>query len=146
VIGSRALDRALIERHQSTFREYGGRVFNCMLRVITGLPFWDTQCGFKLFEAEAARQVFGWQRLDGFGFDAEVLFIARLLRFLTLEVPVRWSHVDGTKVNFLRDSVEMFLDLLRIRGNQLAGCYRRERPADRAQKASDGAAAGPVSR
>ena len=78
-VGSRALDRRLIGVHQSWFRENAGRLFNLVMRIITGLPFRDTQCGFKLFEAGAAREIFKRQILDGFGFDVEVLFIGRRL-------------------------------------------------------------------
>jgi glycosyltransferase involved in cell wall biosynthesis len=123
-IGSRALDRSLIGVHQSWFREQAGRVFNLMVRLVVGLPFWDTQCGFKLFSARAAREVFRRVRLEGFGFDVEALFIARKLGFRVVEVPVRWDHVEGTKVHLWRDSVRMFLDLLRVRLNQLRGLYR----------------------
>jgi dolichyl-phosphate beta-glucosyltransferase len=124
VIGSRALDRRLIQVHQSLFREAAGRIFNLLMRVAIGLPFADTQCGFKLFERSAAQQVFRRQRIERWGFDAEVLFIARRLGYKTIEVPVRWSHAEGTKVSMLGDSVNMFLDLLRIRRNQLRGLYR----------------------
>ncbi len=123
-IGSRALDRSLIAVHQSFFRESAGRVFNLLMQLLTGLPFRDTQCGFKLFEARAAREVFRRQRLERFGFDVEVLFIARRLGYRTVEVPVRWSHSEGTKVSMFRDSLNMFLDLLRVRWNQLRGRYR----------------------
>ena len=123
-IGSRALDRSLISVHQSFFRESAGRVFNLLMQVLTGLRFRDTQCGFKLFEARAAREVFRRQRLERFGFDAEALFIARRLGYRTVEVPVRWSHSEGTKVSMFRDSLNMFLDLLRIRCNQCRGRYR----------------------
>lgn len=123
-IGSRALDRSLIGVHQSGFREQAGRIFNLMMRIVTGLPFWDTQCGFKLFSRRAAREIFRRQRIDRFGFDAEVLFIARQLGLRTIEVPVRWNHVEGTKVHLLTDSLNMFLDLIRIRWNQLRGRYR----------------------
>jgi hypothetical protein len=123
-LGSRALDRSLIAVHQSFFRETSGRVFNLLMRLVTGLPFQDTQCGFKLFEAAAAREVFRRQRLERFGFDAEVLFIAQHLGYAAVEVPVRWSHSEGTKVSMFRDSVAMFLDLLRVRWNQLRGKYR----------------------
>ena len=124
VIGSRALDRSLIEVHQSVFRETAGRIFNLLMRALTGLPFKDTQCGFKLFEGRVAKDVFRRQRLERFGFDAEVLFIARLRGYRMEEVAVRWSHSEGTKVSMLRDSVNMFLDLLRVRWNQLRGRYR----------------------
>jgi len=123
-IGSRALDRSLIAVHQSRLRENAGRVFNLFVRLLTGLPFWDTQCGFKLFEAQAAQQIFRRQRIDRFGFDAEILFIARRLGYRTVEVPVRWSHASGTKVSMFRDSLNMFLDLLRIRCYQWKGFYR----------------------
>lgn len=124
VVGSRALDRSLITVHQSGFRETAGRVFNLCVRLLTGLPFSDTQCGFKLFEAEAAREIFRRQRLERFGFDVEVLFIARRLGFISAETPVRWSHSEGTKVRMLHDSLNMFLDLIRIRWNHLMGRYR----------------------
>jgi len=123
-IGSRAVDRSLIGVHQSAFRENAGRVFNLLMRVLTGLPFADTQCGFKLFSGKAAKEVFSRQQIEGFGFDAEVLFIARRLGFKTIEVPVRWNHVEGTKVSMFGDSLNMFLDLLRIRVNQFRGLYR----------------------
>jgi dolichyl-phosphate beta-glucosyltransferase len=123
-IGSRALDRSLIAVHQSWFRETAGRFFNLLMRIATGLPFSDTQCGFKLFERKAAQEVFRRLAIERWGFDAEALFLARRLGFKTIEIPVRWSHSEGTKVHMLRDSVNMFLDLLRIRWNQLRGAYR----------------------
>jgi dolichyl-phosphate beta-glucosyltransferase len=123
-IGSRAVNRGLIGVHQSWFRETAGRIFNLSMRVLTGLPFSDTQCGFKLFEQDAAQEIFRRQRIERWGFDAEVLFIARRLGYRSIEVPVRWNHAEGTKVSMFRDSVNMFFDLLRIRRNQLRGLYR----------------------
>ncbi len=123
-IGSRALNRKLIGVHQSVFRESAGRFFNLMMRLLIGLPFWDTQCGFKLFSKRAAGEVFSRLRLERFGFDVEALFIARKRGFKMVEVPVRWNHMDGTKVSMFRDSVGMFLDLLRVRWNQVQGFYR----------------------
>jgi glycosyltransferase involved in cell wall biosynthesis len=123
-IGSRALDRSLIAVHQSWFRETAGRIYNLLMGLVTGLHFADTQCGFKLFQGAAAREIFRRQRIERWGFDAEVLFIARQLGYKTVEVPVRWSHSQGTKVSMFRDSLSMFLDLLRIRWNQLRGRYR----------------------
>ena len=75
-VGSRAVDRSLVGVHQPLLREAVGRVFNLVMRLITGLDFKDTQCGFKLFQTRAGREVFSRQLLDGFGFDVEVLFIA----------------------------------------------------------------------
>ena len=121
--GSRAVDRSLVGVHQSAFRETMGRVFNLLMRVETGLPFRDTQCGFKLFETAAAREIFGRQRLDGFGFDVEVLYIASHLGYRVLEVPVRWNDVAGTKVSMWR-GVAAFLDPLKVRWNGISGKYR----------------------
>ena len=123
-IGSRALDRSMIGVHQSRLRENAGRVFNLIMRTVLGLPLWDTQCGFKLYAARAAENIFRRQRLERFGFDAEVLYLARRLGYRIAEVPVRWNHVEGTKISMFRDSLGMFLDLLRVRWNQLLGRYR----------------------
>ena len=122
-IGSRAVDRRLVGVHQPFAREMVGRFFNLVMRAITGLPFRDTQCGFKLIEAAAARQVFPRQQLDGFGFDVEVLFIAQSLKYRCLEVAVRWDNVEGTKVSTWRGLLA-FLDLLQVRWNGILGKYR----------------------
>lgn len=124
VIGSRAVDRSLITVHQSLFRETAGRLFNLVVRTMTGLPFKDTQCGFKLFEARARKEVFRRQRIERWGFDPEVLFLARRLGFRTVETPVRWSHSEGTKVRMVHDSLNMLGELARIRWNYLRGQYR----------------------
>jgi len=121
-IGSRAVDRSLVGVHQPAFREAMGRIFNLAMRLATGLPYRDTQCGFKLFEAGAAREVFRRQRLDGFGFDVEVLFIARRLRYPAAEVAVRWNNAEGTTVSMWR-GVMAFLDPLKVRWNGLLGRY-----------------------
>jgi glycosyltransferase involved in cell wall biosynthesis len=122
-IGSRALDRSLIGVHQPAAREYAGRIFNLWMRFVTGLPFMDTQCGFKLYHRDAAQAIFSRQQLDGFGFDVENLFIAKLLRIAAVEVPVRWNNVEGTTVS-LTKGLDSFLDPLRIRLLQLSGKYR----------------------
>ena len=122
VIGSRALDRSLIGVHQSQWREMSGILFNRIMRLLTGLPFADTQCGFKLFRRDAARRVFPLQRLDGFSFDVEDLFVAHTLGIPTIEVPVRWNNVEGTKVGMMQ-GIASFADLLRIRWNWLQGRY-----------------------
>jgi len=97
------------------------------MRLVTGLPFRDTQCGFKLFEARAAREIFSRQRLDGFGFDVEVLYIARRLGYECLEIPVRWDDVAGSKVNLWR-GLGAFLDLLRVRWNATTRKYHSKAP------------------
>jgi len=122
-IGSRDLDRSLIGVRQPLFREFGGRFFNLVIRLITGLPFHDTQCGFKLFEGAAAREIFGRQRVERFGFDVEILYIAQRLGYRTLEVPVRWNDVAGTKVKML-GALAAFLDPIKVRWNGITGKYR----------------------
>jgi dolichyl-phosphate beta-glucosyltransferase len=124
-IGSRAMDRSLIAVRQSRLREMAGIIFNGFVRVITGLPFQDTQCGFKAFVCEPCRIVFEQQRIERFGFDPEILFLACRHGLSIAEVPVRWSHDPATKVHVFRDSVMMFADLLYIRLNWLLGRYPR---------------------
>ncbi len=123
-IGSRALDRSLVGVHQPVLRESAGRLFNVIARWLTGLPFKDTQCGFKLFETRVAREVFQRQRIERFGFDVEALFIARQLGYSAIEVPVRWNDVAGTKVTPF-GGLAAFLDPWRVRWHQMRGRYRR---------------------
>lgn len=125
-IGSRAVDRSLIEIHQSRWRELAGILFNWILRVLTGLPFRDTQCGFKAFAMPESRTIFEQQRIHDFGFDPEILFLAKRHGLRTVEIPVRWSHDPRTKVHVLRDSMRMLLDLFLIRWNALTGRYPRK--------------------
>ena len=122
-IGSRALDRSLVLRHQSPLREFSGRIFNLAMRLITGLPYRDTQCGFKLFRRDVAQCMAARQLLDGFGFDVEILHIARKHGYRILEVPVRWANAEGTKVSLLK-GLAAFLDPLRVRWNDLRGRYK----------------------
>ena len=122
-IGSRALDRSLIAVHQSRLRELAGIIFNGCVRLFTGLPYHDTQCGFKAFLREAARIVFEQQRIERFGFDPEILFLAKRHGLRGIEVPVRWAHDPATKVHVIRDGLRMFGDLVYIRWNWLLGRY-----------------------
>lgn len=121
-IGSRALNRALVGQHQPIWREAAGRLFNLVMRIVTGLPYRDTQCGFKLFDAAAARQVSQCQQIEGFGFDVELLFIARLRGIPAIEVAVQWNDVAGTKVSTFR-GLNAFLEPFLIRWYQLLGRY-----------------------
>jgi dolichyl-phosphate beta-glucosyltransferase len=125
-IGSRAVDRSLIAVHQSRSREVAGMIFNGFVRIMTGLPFHDTQCGFKAFVRERCRIIFEQQRIEWFGFDPEVLFLARRHGLRTVEVPVRWAHDPGTKIRMVSDSLRMLGDLLHIRWNWLLGRYPKE--------------------
>lgn len=122
-VGSRALDRSLVGVHQGPAREFAGRVFNLVMRLATGLPFRDTQCGFKLYHRDAARVVFERQTLTGFGFDVEDLMIAKIHKLRAVEVPVRWNNVEGTKVGGM-SGARAFWDLALVRWNQLRGLYR----------------------
>ncbi len=123
-IGSRAVNRALIEVHESKFREFAGIVFNKIVRIILRLPFVDTQCGFKAFRREKCKILFEQQTIERFGFDPELLYLARHHGLKTVEVAVRWAHSPATKINMWRDSLQMFLDVVVIRWNALRGRYR----------------------
>ena len=123
-IGSRAVNRALIEVHESRFRELAGIVFNWIVRIILRLPFVDTQCGFKAFRREKCKIIFEQQTIERFGFDPELLYLARHHGLKIIEVAVRWAHSPATKISMWRDSVQMFLDVLVIRWNGLRGRYR----------------------
>jgi glycosyltransferase involved in cell wall biosynthesis len=122
-IGSRAVDRTLIEVHQSALREFAGIVFNWVVRLVTGLEFVDTQCGFKVFVRESARILFEQQRIEGFGFDPEILFLAKRHGLRAVEIPVRWAHHPATKVHVVRDGLRMFGEVFLIRWNCLRGRY-----------------------
>jgi glycosyltransferase involved in cell wall biosynthesis len=126
-IGSRAVDRSLIEVHESVFREFAGIIFNRIVRITLRLPFVDTQCGFKAFRRERCRIIFEQQTIERFGFDPELLYLARHHGLSTVEVPVRWAHSPATKVSMMRDSLQMFLDVVIIRWNAVRGRYRREK-------------------
>jgi glycosyltransferase involved in cell wall biosynthesis len=126
-IGSRAVDRGLIEVHESLFREFAGIVFNRIVRVILWLPFVDTQCGFKAFRRERCQIIFEQQTIERFGFDPELLYLARRHGLSIKEVPVRWSHSPATKINMFRDSAMMFVEVFVIRWNALRGRYRKAR-------------------
>ena len=122
--GSRALNRKLIGEKQPFYRDFGGRVFNFELRTITGLPYHDTQCGFKAFRRKESLAVFALQTIEGFGFDPEILFIAKKRGLRLSEVPVIWNDVPGSKVgNYALASVKMTADLFQIRFNDLKGRY-----------------------
>jgi glycosyltransferase involved in cell wall biosynthesis len=125
--GSRALDRRLIGVHQSWRREQGGRVFNLIVRLSTGLPFWDTQCGFKAFRMNVCRPLIEAAQIDRFGFDVELIYLAHLARLRLREIPVRWDHIEGGALdasgNYSRDSLRMINEVRRIRRSADAGEY-----------------------
>lgn len=113
--GSRALDRRLIGDRQVWHREQAGRLFNLAVRAMTGLPFWDTQCGFKAFRLEPLQPILGAARSDGFGFDVELLYLAHRAGLRMREIPVRWNHHEGSKVHMLHDSLHMLQEVVALR-------------------------------
>lgn len=144
--GSRALDRSLIETHQPWRREQGGKVFNLIVRMATGLPFWDTQCGFKAFRMSACRPLVEAAIIDRFGFDVELIYLAHLAQLALAEIPVRWNHYEGSKVNVTRDSWRMFNEVRLIRRHARSGLYCQAVAAARetAQQRTEHAAAATV--
>jgi dolichyl-phosphate beta-glucosyltransferase len=124
-IGSRAMDRSQITVHESPFREFAGIIFNKIVRLILWLPFVDTQCGFKAFRREPCKIIFEQQTIERFGFDPELLYLARHHGLRSVEISVRWGHSPATKVSMMRDSMMMFVDVFVIRWNSLTGKYPR---------------------
>jgi glycosyltransferase involved in cell wall biosynthesis len=120
--GSRALDRKLIGVRQPWMREQSGRAFNLMVRLLTGLPFWDTQCGFKAFRMDVCRPVVEGALIDRFGFDVELLYVAHRAGLRMLERPVRWDDVEGSKVSF-KTGLDGFRELRQIRRHARQGLY-----------------------
>lgn len=121
--GSRALDRSLIGTHQPWRREQGGKVMNLIIRTMSGLPFADTQCGFKAFNMRKFRPLTDLMTIDRFGFDVEFLYVAKYHGLRLKEVPVRWNNVEGSKVDVFRDTRRMFKELSEIRRNARNGRY-----------------------
>jgi len=121
--GSRALDRQLIGVHQSWRREQGGRVFNLVVRLATGMPFWDTQCGFKAFRMSACRPLIEAATIDRFGFDVELLYLAFRAGLNLKEIPVRWDHNEGSKITLFSDSFKMVNEVNLIRQQARRGVY-----------------------
>jgi len=124
--GSRALDRSLIGTHQPWRREQGGRVMNLIIKTISGLPFYDTQCGFKAFKMSEFRPLLDVMQIDRFGFDVEFLFVAAHRGLRLAEIPVRWNDVAGSKVSVVRDTRRMVSELAQIRRNAKRGIYDKK--------------------
>ncbi len=127
--GSRWLRAELQTQRQSLHRQLFGRIFNLALRIFLGLPYRDTQCGFKAFTRRAADAIFPLQRIERWGFDPELLFLARKFGMKIEEVPVHWAHAEGTRINPLRDGTRMFVEMLRIRWYSLTGKYDAAPPS-----------------
>jgi len=124
-IGSRWLKRELQTERQPLHRQLYGRLFNLGLQLVLGLNYRDTQCGFKAFKRQAAQIIFTRQRIERWGFDPELLFLARKFKLRTTEVPVEWGHDHRSKINPLRDGLKMGVEVLNIRWNDLMGRYEQ---------------------
>ena len=122
-IGSRWLRAELQTQRQPLHRQLFGRIFNLLLRTTLGLQFADTQCGFKAFKRTASQAIFPWQKIERWGFDPEILFLARKFGFKVEEVPVAWGHSGGARINPFIDGARMFQEMLRIRWYDLTGKY-----------------------
>jgi glycosyltransferase involved in cell wall biosynthesis len=129
VMGSRWLRKELQTQPQPLYRQFYGRIFNLALRIILGLHYRDTQCGFKAFTRQSTDLIFPLQHIERWGFDPELLFLARKFGLKVEEVPVKWAHREGTRLNPLRDGLRMFLEILKIRWYSLTGKYDARSPS-----------------
>jgi dolichyl-phosphate beta-glucosyltransferase len=122
-IGSRGLKSSDVQVHQPWFREYMGKTFNLIIRLLLLSRFHDTQCGFKCFRGDVARELFALQTLDHYSFDVEILLLAKLRHYRVLEVPVQWMNEPNSRVSAIKDSARMLKDVLTIRYKLLTGKY-----------------------
>ena len=122
-IGSRWLDKQRQTTHQPLYRRFFGRCFNWVTRKVMGLPYKDTQCGFKAFKRDAAQVIFRLQTIERWGFDPEILFIARKLGYKIVEVPVTWGHDERSRMSYLKDGMKMLEEMAEIRTNSVRGRY-----------------------
>jgi glycosyltransferase involved in cell wall biosynthesis len=127
-IGSRWLRSELQTERQPFYRQLFGRVFNLFLRMMLGIQFKDTQCGFKAFRRSAADAIFPRQRIERWGFDAEILFLARRFGFKSIEIGVAWGHDERTKISYFRDGMRMVWEVLLVRWYALTGKYDQPLP------------------
>ena len=123
-IGSRWLQPELQTHRQSLLRQLYGRAFNLALRILLGLSFKDTQCGFKAFTRQAALKIFPQQKIERWGFDPELLYLARKSHLKVVEVGVAWAHDERTRINPIRDGLRMLGEVLKVRWNAMTGRYR----------------------
>jgi dolichyl-phosphate beta-glucosyltransferase len=132
-IGSRWLERTRQTIRQPFYRQFFGRCFNGVTRAVMGLPYADTQCGFKAFTRDAAQTVFQLQTIERWGFDPEILFIALKRGYRVVEVPVSWAHDERSRISYLKDGMRMLEDIAVVRWNALLGRYGK--PVERIHRA-----------
>jgi len=128
-IGSRWLESGRQTHRQPLYRQFFGRCFNAVCRMVMQLPFADTQCGFKAFTRSTAQTVFQLQTIERWGFDPEILFIAIKRGFRVVEVPVSWAHDERSRMSYLRDGLQMLKELAIVRWNALTGRYNKQTQA-----------------
>ena len=127
-IGSRWLEPQRQIQQQPFYRRFFGRCFNAITRLVMGLPFADTQCGFKAFSRPVAQTIFQLQRIERWGFDPELLFIALKRGYSVREVPVTWGHDERSQISYLKDGLKMLEEIAHIRWNAFLGVYDRKVP------------------
>ena len=132
-IGSRWLESGRQTHRQPLYRQFFGRCYNFVTRLVMGLPFADTQCGFKAFTRATAQTVFQLQTIERWGFDPEILFIALKRGYRIVEVPVSWAHDERTRISYLKDGMRMLQDIAIVRWNALLGRYSK--PVERIHRA-----------
>jgi glycosyltransferase involved in cell wall biosynthesis len=133
-IGSRWLERDRQTHRQPLYRQFFGRCFNRFTRLVMGISFADTQCGFKAFTREAAQTIFHLQTIEGWGFDPEILFIALKRGFRIVEVPVSWAHDERTRISYLKDGFQMLREIAIVRRNAFLGRYNK--PVEEARRSA----------
>jgi len=143
-IGSRWLATSRQTHRQPLYRQFFGRCFNLLTRMVMNLPFADTQCGFKAFTRAAAQTVFQLQTIERWGFDPEILFIALKRGYQISEIPVSWAHDARTRISYLRDGIQMLKELAIVRWNALLGRYSR--PVDAIQRVGEASLSQPSHR
>jgi dolichyl-phosphate beta-glucosyltransferase len=124
IIGSRVAKGAKIEIKQPFYRRIPGKVFPLLVQLFIMRGIKDTQCGFKLFKKECAMFLFKKQKINGFSFDAEILYLAKKYKFKIKEVPINWANDLDSKVNPIKHSFKMFVELLKIKINDIMGIYK----------------------
>lgn len=127
-IASRALPESDLAIHQPWYREMMGRSFNKIVQQIIGTTIVDTQCGFKAFRGEVARRIFSVAQIDGFGFDTEIIYLARKFNYRVQELGVTWRHKDDSRVNPLLAPLTMLSEVLEVRLNDIRGMYEEDTP------------------
>jgi dolichyl-phosphate beta-glucosyltransferase len=133
-IGSRAKPDNSRKVQTLLHRKFIGNTFNAIVQSLLLPGIYDTQCGFKLFKRQAARDIFSVNRIDGFGFDVEVLYIAKMRSYKIVELAINWTNVEGSKVNVLVDSPKMLIEVLNVTSSAVCGLYRRKPGSIRADE------------